>query len=234
MDLNRYIDYTNLKVDATLKDIEALCNTAIKYSFQSVCVSPYYVRLAKELLKDTQALDVINNYIIPALDVVGDGFEKNKIFLPQLLMSADSAKSAFDVIKEHLILSGQEKKSEHKVVIATVEGDIHDIGKNIVKVLLENYSFDVIDLGKDVPPEVIVDTAVEQDIRLVGLSALMTTTVVSMEETIKLLRERKPECKVMVGGAVLNQDYADMIGADFYGKDAMQSVYYAQRVFGEE
>ena len=124
--------------------------------------------------------------------------------------------------------------AKNKVILATVKGDIHDIGKNIVKVLLENYSFDVIDLGKDVPPEVIVDTAVEQDIRLVGLSALMTTTVVSMEETIKLLRERKPECKVMVGGAVLNQDYADMIGADFYGKDAMQSVYYAQRVFGEE
>ena len=124
--------------------------------------------------------------------------------------------------------------AKNKVILATVKGDIHDIGKNIVKVLLENYSFDVIDLGKDVPPEVIVDTAVEQDIRLVGLSALMTTTVVSMEETIKLLRERKPECKVMVGGAVLKQDYADMIGADFYGKDAMQSVYYAQRVFEEE
>ena len=149
-------------------------------------------------------------------------------------MSADAAKIAFAVIKDVLAQEGGEVQAKNKVILATVKGDIHDIGKNIVKVLLENYSFDVIDLGKDVTPEVIVDTAVEQDIRLVGLSALMTTTVVSMEETIKLLRERKPECKVMVGGAVLNQDYADMIGADFYGKDAMQSVYYAQRVFGEE
>ena len=125
----------------------------------------------------------------------------------------------------------QEKKG--KIVLATVKGDIHDIGKNIVKVLLENYSFEVIDLGKDVAPERIVDTVLEQDIRLVGLSALMTTTVVSMEETIRQLRERAPGCLVMVGGAVLNQDYADMIGADFYGKDAMQSVHYAQNVFDE-
>ena len=121
-----------------------------------------------------------------------------------------------------------------KIILATVKGDIHYIGKNIVKVLLENYSFDVIDLGKDVPPETIDDTVLEQDIHLVGLSALMTTTVVSMEETIRQLREKAPHCLVMVGGAVLNQDYADMIGADFYGKDAMQSVHYAQRVFGTE
>ena len=123
----------------------------------------------------------------------------------------------------------QEKKGT--IVLATVKGDIHDNGKNIVKVLLENYSFDVIDLGKDVPPETIADTVVEKKIRLAGLSALMTTTVVSMEETIRLLREKAPWCKVMVGGAVLNQEYADMIGADFYGKDAMQSVHYAQKIF---
>ena len=123
----------------------------------------------------------------------------------------------------------QEKKGT--IVLATVKGDIHDIGKNIVKVLLENYSFDVIDLGKDVPPETVADTVVEKNIKLVGLSALMTTTVVSMEETIRLLREKAPWCKVMVGGAVLNQEYADMIGADFYGKDAMQSVHYAQKIF---
>ena len=187
-----------------------------------------------ELLKKQAPLEIINEHLIPALDTVGKGFEKGTVFLPQLLMSADAAKIAFAVIKDVLAQEGGEVQAKNKVILATVKGDIHDIGKNIVKVLLENYSFDVIDLGKDVPPEVIVDTAVEQDIRLVGLSALMTTTVVSMEETIKLLRERKPECKVMVGGAVLNQDYADMIGADFYGKDAMQSVYYAQRVFGEE
>mgnify|MGYP000015514003 FL=1 len=185
-----------------------------------------------KLLETCDAMEVINGHLIPALDDVGERFEKGKFFLPQLMASAEAAKAGFDVIKEQGGSGAVADKGS--VAIATVKGDIHDIGKNIVKVLLENYSFDVIDLGKDVPPEVIVDTAVEQDIRLVGLSALMTTTVVSMEETIKLLRERKPECKVMVGGAVLNQDYADMIGADFYGKDAMQSVYYAQRVFGEE
>ena len=125
----------------------------------------------------------------------------------------------------------EEEQKKEKIVLATVKGDIHDIGKNIVKVLLENYSFDVIDLGKDVDPEKIVDAAIRNNVKLVGLSALMTTTVVSMEETIQLLREKKPDCKVMVGGAVLNQEYADMIGADFYGKDAMQSVYYAQSCF---
>ena len=126
---------------------------------------------------------------------------------------------------------GEADIKKEKIVLATVKGDIHDIGKNIVKVLLQNYSFDVIDLGKDVSAERIVDTVLEQNVQLVGLSALMTTTVVSMEECIKLLREKAPKCKVMVGGAVLNQEYADMIGADFYGKDAMQSVYYAQKVF---
>ena len=160
--------------------------------------------------------------------------EKGKIFLPQLILTAESAQACFEVIKEKLSLNSSDNISKGKVVIATVKGDIHDIGKNIVKVLLENYSFDVIDLGKDVPPEEIVETAIKEDVRLVGLSALMTTTVVSMEETIRQLREKKPECKVMVGGAVLNQDYSDMIGADFYGKDAMQSVYYAQQLFGGE
>ena len=180
-----------------------------------------------------EPLDIINQYLIPALDEVGKGFEKGTVFLPQLLMSADAAKIAFAVLKEQLAKSGDNLQKKNRVILATVKGDIHDIGKNIVKVLMENYSFDVLDLGKDVPPETIVDTAIKEDIRLVGLSALMTTTVVSMEETIRLLRERKPDCKVMVGGAVLNQEYADMIGADFYGKDAMQSVYYAQSVFAE-
>ena len=179
-------------------------------------------------------MEIINQHLIPALDVVGKGFEKGTIFLPQLLMSADAAKIAFAVLKDVLAQNGGDVQKKDKVILATVEGDIHDIGKNIVKVLLENYSFDVIDLGKDVPPETIVDCAIREDVKLIGLSALMTTTVVSMEDTIKLLHQKKPECKVMVGGAVLNQDYADMIGADFYGKDAMQSVYYAQRVFSEE
>jgi 5-methyltetrahydrofolate--homocysteine methyltransferase len=169
--------------------------------------------------------------LIPALDNVGKGFEKGTIFLPQLLMSAEAAKQAFEVLKESMSLEGEQDIKKEKIVLATVKGDIHDIGKNIVKVLLQNYSFDVIDLGKDVSAERIVDTVLEQNVQLVGLSALMTTTVVSMEECIKLLREKTPNCKVMVGGAVLNQEYADMIGADFYGKDAMQSVYYAQKVF---
>ena len=185
----------------------------------------------RELIKTEKPLDIINQYLIPALDTVGQGFEKGTVFLPQLLMSADAAKAAFEVLKEKMQNDGQEETKKNKVLLATVKGDIHDIGKNIVKVLLENYSFQVIDLGKDVSPETIVEYVVKENIKLVGLSALMTTTVVSMEETIKQLKEAVPECKVMVGGAVLNQEYADMICADFYGKDAMQSVYYAQKVF---
>lgn len=185
-----------------------------------------------QLTEEKAPLDIINEELIPALNRVGDGFEKGTVFLPQLLMSAEAAKSAFAVLKEKMDKSGEVQEKKGTIVIATVKGDIHDIGKNIVKVLLENYSFDVIDLGKDVPPEKIVDTVLEKKAPLAGLSALMTTTVVSMEETIRQLREKAPECRVMVGGAVLNQEYADMIRADFYGKDAMQSVHYAQKVFG--
>ena len=188
--------------------------------------------ITAELAEQKDALDIINEELIPALNNVGEGFEKGTVFLPQLLMSAESAKSAFAVLKERMDQSGEVQEKKGKVILATVKGDIHDIGKNIVKVLLENYSFDVIDLGKDVPPEKVVETVLEQDVHLVGLSALMTTTVVSMEETIRQLREKAPDCLVMVGGAVLNQEYADMIGADFYGKDAMQSVHYAQKFFG--
>lgn len=186
---------------------------------------------AEQLLKEQDSLSIINRYLIPALDRVGKGFEKGTVFLPQLLMSADAAKQAFSVLKEAMPAQEEGEKDRPKVILATVKGDIHDIGKNIVKVLLENYSFDVLDLGKDVPPEDILKKAVDEDVKLVGLSALMTTTVASMEETIRLLRREKPDCRVMVGGAVLNQEYADMIGADFYGKDAMQSVYYAQEIF---
>ncbi|MBQ7991255.1 MAG: homocysteine S-methyltransferase family protein [Oscillospiraceae bacterium] len=184
----------------------------------------------KKALKTTPSLKIIDNELIPALDDVGKGFEKGTVFLPQLLMSADAAKAAFEVIKASM--QGSEQQIKAKVILATVKGDIHDIGKNIVKVMMENYGYQVIDLGKDVPPEVIVDTAIKEDIKLVGLSALMTTTVVSMEETIKLLREKKPDCKVAVGGAVMTQEYADAIGADFYGKDAMATVRYADSLFG--
>lgn len=183
--------------------------------------------IAAELIKTTDSLTIINEQLVPALDEVGSGFERGKVFLPQLLMSADAAKAAFDSIKEYLINNGEKRESRGKVVIATVKGDIHDIGKNIVKVLLENYGFDVIDLGKDVPPEAIVAAVREHKVGLVGLSALMTTTVGAMEETIKQLRAAELPVKVMVGGAVLTQEYADQIGADFYSKDAMGSVRYA-------
>ncbi|MGN1123898.1 MAG: homocysteine S-methyltransferase family protein [Eubacterium sp.] len=186
---------------------------------------------ARELLKSSQAMEVINEYIIPALDIVGDGFEKNKIFLPQLLMSADAAKEAFDVIKEHLTLSGKQEKSENKIIIATVEGDIHDIGKNIVKVLLSNYGFDVIDLGKDVKCERVLEETIKHDAKLVALSALMTTTVSNMEKTIRLIHENT-DAKTLVGGAVLTKSYAKMIDADYYAKDAMESVRIAKAFFG--
>ncbi len=179
------------------------------------------------------ALEIINQMLVPALDVVGQQFEQGTLFLPQLLMSAEAAKAAFEVIKGHFEKSGAVQEKGEKIILATVKGDIHDIGKNIVKVLLENYSYDVIDLGKDVDPDLIVSTAVEQNVPLVGLSALMTTTVVNMEETIRRLRQAAPQVKVMVGGAVLTQEYADMIHADFYSKDAMGSVHYAQRLFGK-
>ena len=186
--------------------------------------------MQEELDKGKAALDIIDSDLIPALDKVGKGFESGKVFLPQLLMSADAAKAAFDVVKK--AMAGKSSESKGRMILATVKGDIHDIGKNIVKVMLENYGYDVIDLGKDVSPELIVDTAIKENIRLVGLSALMTTTVVSMEETIRLLRERKPGTKVVVGGAVMTQEYADQIGADCYAKDAMATVRYADLVFG--
>lgn len=189
-----------------------------------------YEATVKLLEQNTDSLTIINEKLIPALDVVGKGFEEKKMFLPQLLMSADAAKASFAAIKTSLSKQGKNSESKGKIVIATVKGDIHDIGKNIVKTLLENYGFEMIDLGKDVDPEVVLKTVREQNVRLVGLSALMTTTVVNMEETIKLLRESGLDCKVMVGGAVLTQEYADMIGADFYSKDAMGSVRYANEL----
>ena len=185
------------------------------------------------LASGRDTMDVINGELIPALDVVGQAFEKGTMFLPQLLMSAEAAKAGFAAVKEYVESTGTRQEKKGTVVIATVKGDIHDIGKNIVKVLLENYGFDVIDLGKDVPPEAVVEAVQQSGARLVGLSALMTTTVASMEETIKQLREKVPGCKVMVGGAVLTPEYADMIGADYYAKDAMQSVHYAEKISGD-
>ena len=185
---------------------------------------------AKAALQTVPPLELVNTELIPALDRVGKGFEAGTVFLPQLLMSAEAAKAAFEVVKD--AMRGAPQATRGKIILATVKGDIHDIGKNIVKVLLENYGYQVLDLGKDVAPEVIVDTAIQEEVALVGLSALMTTTVVSMEQTIRLLREKKPDAKVVVGGAVLTQEYADSIGADCYARDAMATVHYADSVFG--
>ena len=182
-------------------------------------------------LSQKEPMEIINGIIIPALDYVGSQFEKGIMFLPQLMMSADTVKNSFAVIKEYIQSHGEKQESKGKILIATVKGDIHDIGKNIVKVLLENYGYDVFDLGKDVPPEKIVEVLKAEDIHLCGLSALMTTTVVSMEETVKLIRQNGLDVKVFVGGAVLNKDYADMIGADAYCKDALASVNFANAFF---
>ena len=162
--------------------------------------------------------------LIPALDVVGEKYEKGKLFLPQLLQAASAAQAAFEEIKTAIA---------KRIVLATVKGDVHDIGKNIVRVILENYGFEVIDLGRDVPVETVVDTVREKDVHLVGLSALMTTTLKSMEETIAALHAAKLDCKVMVGGAVLTPEYAEKIGADWYAKDAKQSADIAKKFFGE-
>jgi len=184
--------------------------------------------IAVKLLETEDPLEIVSKQIIPALDIVGQGFENKMMFLPQLLMSAEASQSAFEQIKEKM--SGTSAVNKGKFVIATVQGDIHDIGKNIVKLILENYGFDVYDLGKDVPPERIAEEVIQQKAPLVGLSALMTTTVPAMAATIKLLREKAPWAKIVVGGAVLTQEYADAIGADYYAKDAMATVRYSMGV----
>ena len=186
----------------------------------------------KMLSSGTDPMEIINEKLIPALDSVGEKFEKGTIFLPQLIQSAGAAQAAFDVIKRAISERGGSGVSSGRVVLCTVKGDIHDIGKNIVKTLLENYGFEVIDLGKDVDYQDVVDAAVKYDVRLVGLSALMTTTLKSMENTIKLLRENNVDCKVVVGGAVLTPEYAEKIGADFYARDAKETVDIARRVYG--
>ncbi|MBQ8208032.1 MAG: homocysteine S-methyltransferase family protein [Clostridia bacterium] len=186
--------------------------------------------LTAAMLDKEAPLDIVSNEVIPALDIVGKGFEAKTVYLPQLLMSAEAAKAAFEKIKQQMqsAENGGKRSTRCKVVIATVHGDIHDIGKNIVKLLLENYGFEVIDLGKDVPPETIAETVERLKAPLVGLSSLMTTTVPAMADTIGLIRERTPKVKIVVGGAVLTKEYADMIGADFYAKDAMAAVRFAE------
>ena len=183
------------------------------------------------MLGNSAPLDIVNAHVIPALDNVGKRFEEKKLFLPQLLMSAEAAKASFEVIKATMSADGSRVK-KGSIVIATVYGDIHDIGKNIVKLLLENYGYNVIDLGKNVPPETVLRAVTDNHAPLVGLSALMTTTVPAMEETVKLIKENAPWCKTVVGGAVLTQDYADKIGADKYAADAMETVRYTELVIG--
>ncbi len=185
----------------------------------------------RALLQENDPLDVVAQHLIPALDLVGDLFEQNKIFLPQLIRSAECAQQGFEVVRECMAQTGGEAPQAEKVILATVKGDIHDIGKNIVKVVMENYGYQIIDLGRDVPPETIADCALEQQVGLVGLSALMTTTLGAMADTITLLHARGYTGKVMVGGAVLTPDFAESIGADFYCRDAKASVDAAKAVF---
>lgn len=229
-------EYNDKAVASTpTKKVETDIFTAVYNGLKSEGAS-----ITENLLKDNDAMQIVNEMLIPALDKVGEDFEKNKIFLPQLIQSANTAQECFDVIKKHISSTNGAPVSKGKIILATVKGDIHDIGKNIVKVLLDNYGYTVVDLGKDVDPQLIVDTAVEQDIKMIGLSALMTTTLKSMEDTITLIRQRKElqnpdgtsKCAVFVGGAVLTEDYAMKIGADYYCKDAKEAVDTAKKVLG--
>ena len=220
-----YIEFASKQTPAEAKtatSVDTLENAIVKGLKESA------YNLACEALKTVSPLEVIDKMIIPALNTVGRGFEAKTVYLPQLLMSAEAAGRAFEAVKAAMP-AGESKKG--RIVIATVKGDIHDIGKNIVKTLLENYGYEVIDLGKDVAPEKVVEAAKTSGAKLVGLSALMTTTVPAMEETIKLLRKELPECKVTVGGAVMTEEYAAMIGADNFSPDAMHGVRYAEKIF---
>ena len=214
-------------IEKPMEDEETLKDIIIKGRINKV------IEKTEEMLETVDTLDIINKSLIPSLEIVGQKYENGEIFLPQLMKSAETVKRAFDIIKERM--KGSEKSIYHgKILMATVKGDIHDIGKNIVKVLLENYGYQVIDLGKDVEVSEIVETVKKEDIKLVGLSALMTTTVRSMEETIKALHEEQLPCKVMVGGAVVNEDVAKNIRADFYCKDGLAGIRVAENIFGEE
>jgi 5-methyltetrahydrofolate--homocysteine methyltransferase len=210
---------------AALRDAEKL-DTAIVKGLRERAAE-----LTRVALRERDPLDIVEKDIIPALDAVGVGYEKKTVYLPELLMSAEAAKAAFEVIKEAMP-GGEATKG--KFVLATVEGDIHDIGKNIVKLLLENYGYEVIDLGKDVKAELVVEAAKEHGVKIVGLSALMTTTLPSMEKTVRLLKEALPDVKTVVGGAVLTEEYAERIGASKYAKDAMETIRYTEEIMKNE
>lgn len=231
---SRYVDFASTITSATVVDTNVKSATAkdegdtpLQYAIIKG-LKEQAGSLTESMLESTTPLEIVNKHIVPALDKVGQSFENKTTYLPQLLMSAEASQVAFEKIKGKM--TGDNTVTKCKFVIATVEGDIHDIGKNIVKLLLENYGFEVIDLGKNVSPRVIVDTVVDTHAPIVGLSALMTTTVPSMQETIRLVKEIAPWCKVVVGGAVLTQEYADQIGADKYAKDAMATVRYAEEI----
>jgi len=224
-----FIEYANNEEKDAVTETQSQANAVdLKYAVEKG-MKKLAVDIAKQMLCNCDGIDIINNQIIPALNKVGQAFENKKAYLPQLLMSAEAATAAFDVIKEKLPQS--EINKDEAVVLATVKGDIHDIGKNIVKVLLESYGFLVYDLGRDVAPETVLEFTKEKKCKLVGLSALMTTTVPAMEETIKILHNNLNDVLVMVGGAVLNEEYARNIKADYYAKDAMQSVNIAKRFY---
>ena len=232
-----YIDFASSCAESASSVQQSLQPAASKEEFSSALQKAIVKGLKEQageltdsLLDNRDALEIIQEEIIPALDIVGRGFEEKKIYLPQLLMSAEAAKSSFEKIKSFMSAGDSPVMSKCPAVIATVHGDIHDIGKNIVKLLLENYGFKVIDLGKDVPPSAVVDAVIENKAPVAGLSALMTTTVPAMEETIKLLKEKAPWCRIVVGGAVLNEEYSRRIGADKYAGDAMETVRFADKI----
>jgi 5-methyltetrahydrofolate--homocysteine methyltransferase len=227
--IERFSQTRNIPATVTQNEADnvSLYNTIVNGLKENVA------QAAKTMSANTPPMEIINTQLIPALDKAGKDFETQKTFLPQLLMSAEAAKAAFGA----LALSMSKQTDTHKrgkIVLATVKGDVHDIGKNIVKILLENYNFHVIDLGKNTEPELVLNTVLKENVTLVGLSALMTTTVVYMEETIRLLKEKAPNCRIMVGGAVLTESYAEKINADYYSKDAMSSVRYAEKIFSPE
>jgi 5-methyltetrahydrofolate--homocysteine methyltransferase len=187
--------------------------------------------MTEKLLESKEAMEIVNEQIIPGLDAVGDAFETGEVFLPHLMFAAETAQKAFEAIKEKMAREGTVQVSKGKIILATVEGDVHDIGKNILKVILENYGYTIIDLGKDVGAETILEAIQAENVKLIGLSALMTTTVRSMKNIIEYLREKAPQISIMVGGAVLTSEYAMEIGADFYGKDAREGVSISRKVF---
>ncbi len=227
----QYIDSYN---DSQVKVQETVTTQTTLVSAIATGLKNEAMTLTEKILEDTDSMIIVNDHLIPALDMVGEEFEKGNLFLPQLIQSASAAQGCFEIIRQNISTNDSKSVSKGKIILATVKGDIHDIGKNIVKVLLDNYGYTVIDLGKDVDPQLVVDTAIKQDVKMIGLSALMTTTLASMQETISLIRsnDKLKDAVVMVGGAVLTEEYAMQIGADYYCKDAKEGVNVAKKVFG--